>query len=138
MEGVIVVDAPLGGSGVAAGCFGVQAEGVIVVVAVVVAALDATPAVVGVVVTAAGIVGVVGVVASFTSNITKINVIANIKRGIIRSPHATISAFFILSHVINVIEISPITKCSGIFPLFLEKISLIIIPTKRAPVIIAG
>ena len=125
----------------AAGCFGVQAEGVIVVVAVVVAALDATPAVVGVVVTAAGIVGVVGVVgvvASFTSNITKINVIANIKRGIIRSPHATISAFFILSHVINVIEISPITKCSGIFPLFLEKISLIRIPTKRAPVIIAG
>ena len=139
MEGVIVVDAPLGGSGVAAGCFGVQAEGVIVVVAVVVAALDATPAVVGVV-PGAGVVPTAGVVdvESFTSNITKINVIANIKRGIMRSPHATISAFFILSHAINVIEISPNTKCSGIFPFFLEKISLIRIPTKRAPVIIAG
>ena len=141
MEGVIVVDAPVGETGVAAGCFGVQAEGVIVVAAVVVAALDATPAVVDVVVTAAGIVGVVGVVgvvASFTSNMTKINVIANIKRGIIRSPHATISALCTPSHTNAETEMSPSTKCSGIFALFPEKISLIRIPTKRAPVIIAG
>jgi len=138
VEGVIVVDAPLGGTGVAAGCFGVHAEGVMVVAAVVVAALDATPAVVGVVVTAGGIVGVVGVVASFTSNMTKINVIANIKRGIIRSPHATISALCTPSHTNAETEMSPNTKCSGIFALFPEKISLIRIPTKRAPVIIAG
>ena len=133
MEGVIVVDAPLGGSAVAAGCFGVQAEGVIVVAAVVVAAFDATPAVVAAV-PAAGVVDV----ASFTSNITKINVIANIKRGIIRSPHATISALCTASHINAETEMSPNTKCSGIFALFPEKISLIRIPTKRAPVIIAG
>ena len=137
MEGVIVVDAPLGGTGVAAGWFGVHAEGVMVVAAVVVAAFDATPAVVDVV-TAGDIVGVVGVVASFTSNITKINVIANIKRGIIRSPHATISALCTPSHMNAETEMSPSTKCSGIFALFPEKISLIRIPTKRAPVIIAG
>ena len=123
------MDAPLGGTGVAAGCFGVHAEGVMVVAAVVVAALDATPAVVGVVVTAGGIVGVVGVVASFTSNMTKINVIANIKRGIIRSPHATISALCTPSHMNAETEMSPSTMCSGIFALFPEKISLIRIPT---------
>jgi len=130
------VDAPLGGTGVAAGCFGVHAEGVIVVAAVVVAALDATPAVVEVAAVPAA--GVVGVDPNDTLNITKINVIANINRGIMRSPHATISAFFIVSHTINVTETSPNTKCSGILPLFLEKISFIIIPTKRAAVIIAG
>jgi hypothetical protein len=138
VEGVIVVDAPLGGTGVAAGCFGVHAEGVIVVVAVVVAAFDATPAVVGVGVVAVPAAGVVDVDPNDTLNITKINVIANIKRGIIRSPHATISAFFIVSHTINVTETSPNTKCSGILPLFLEKISFTMIPRKRAPVIIAG
>lgn len=135
MEGVTVVGVPFGGSGIGAGCFGVHAEGVIVVGAVVVAALDATPVVVGVVV-----VGVVaaGVGANFTSNITKMNVIANINIGIIISPQATISALCILSHVINDTEMSPSTKCSGIFARFPEKISLTSIPAKRANVIIAG
>lgn len=138
MEGVIVVDAPLGGSGVAAGCFGLQAEGVIVVAAVVVAAFDATPAVVGVVVAVPTAGATAGAeVANFTSNITKINVIANIKRGIMRSPHATISALCIASHTNADTEMSPNTKCSGIFAVFPEKISDISIPMKRAAVIIA-
>lgn len=139
MEGVTVVGVPFGGSGIGAGCFGVHAEGVIVVGAVVVAAFDATPVVVGVV----GAVVMRAVVAAggganFTSNITKMNVIANINIGIIRSPHATISALCILSQAINDTEMSPSTKCSGIFARFPEKISLTSIPAKRANVIIAG
>jgi fructose-1,6-bisphosphatase/inositol monophosphatase family enzyme len=63
-------------------CCGGHAEGVIVVGAVVVAAFDATPVVVGVV----GAVVMRAVVAAggganFTSNITKMNVIANINIG---------------------------------------------------------
>ncbi len=145
MEGVIVVDVPLGGIAVAGASFGVQAEGVIVVAAVIVAAFVATPVVVGVVAVVVGVVAVVvgvlvtaGVGANLTSNITKIKVIANIKIGIIKSPQATISALCILSHTNDETEMSPSTKCSGIFALFPEKISLIIIPTKRAAVIIAG
>ena len=145
MEGVIVVDVPLGGIAVAGASFGVQAEGVIVVAAVIVAAFVATPVVVGVVTVVVGVVAVVvgvlvtaGVGANLTSNITKIKVIANIKIGIIKSPQATISALCILSHTNDETEMSPSTKCSGIFALFPEKISLIIIPTKRAAVIIAG
>jgi hypothetical protein len=145
VEGVIVVDVPLGGIAVAGASFGVQAEGVIVVAAVIVAAFVATPVVVGVVAVVVGVVAVVvgvlvtaGVGANLTSNITKIKVIANIKIGIIKSPQATISALCILSHTNDETEMSPSTKCSGIFALFPEKISLIIIPTKRAAVIIAG
>ena len=138
MEGVIVVDVPLGGIAVAGASFGVQAEGVIVVAAVIVAAFVATPVVVGVVAVVVGVLVTSGVGANLTSNITKIKVIANIKIGIIKSPQATISALCILSHTNDETEMSPSTKCSGIFALFPEKISLIIIPTKRAAVIIAG
>jgi hypothetical protein len=141
VEGVTVVGVPFGASAVGVDCCGGHAEGVIVVGAVVVAALDATPVVVGVVVTGAVVMSAVvaaGGGANFTSNITKMNVIANINIGIIRSPHATISALCILSQAINDTEMSPSTKCSGIFARFPEKISLTSIPAKRANVIIAG